>query len=211
MSNQGPHVPQLSSPSWESFLPSSVLSHLIFHFNELETLVRFWIPFNQGNLECWNWVSISRTKVTSFPRISCKSGPATAETHHGPWAHLRKACKNRDWFTSPLPGLPQSSAAPPSHCGCFREPTVRAQEPQRGEQTERPRENRNVEKKEGEQRESGGVRGWRGHKGSAGRSQSALCKQASSWSGQVAGGSPPRATGAVSRADNWWQECGICS
>lgn len=45
-------------------------------------------------------------------------------------------------------------------------------------------------------------------------SQSALCKQASSWSGQVAGrggGGPPRATGTVSGADNGWQECGICS
>ncbi|KAK5850052.1 hypothetical protein PBY51_014336 [Eleginops maclovinus] len=79
---------------------------------------------------------------------------------------------------------------------------VRAQEPQRGEQRERPRENRNVEKKQAEERKSGGDRGGRGHKGSAGRSQSTLCKQASSWSGQVAGGSPPRATGAVSRADN---------
>lgn len=54
-------------------------------------------------------------------------------------------------------------------------------------------------------------RGEGGHKGSPGHSQSALCKQASSWSGQVAGGSPPRASGTVSRADNWWQECGICS
>lgn len=54
-------------------------------------------------------------------------------------------------------------------------------------------------------------RGEGGHKGSPGHSQSALCKQASSWSGQVAGGSHPRATGTVSRADNWWQECGICS
>ena len=49
------------------------------------------------------------------------------------------------------------------------------------------RENRNVEKKQAEERKSGAVRG-RGHKGSAGRSQSTLCKQASSWSGQVAGG-----------------------
>lgn len=54
-------------------------------------------------------------------------------------------------------------------------------------------------------------RGEGGHKGSPGHSQSALCKQASSWSGQVAGGSPPRATATVGRADNWWQECGICS
>lgn len=73
-----------------------------------------------------------------------------------------------------------------------------------------PRENRSAKRKSGrgvkelEEEEEVGEAG--GHQGSAGRSQSALCKQASSWSGQVAGGgvvgSPPRATGAVSRADN---------
>lgn len=169
----------------------------------------------KGNLVCWNCVSISRTKVSSSLRISCKSGPVSAETHHGPWAHLRKACKNHDWFTSPLPGLPQSSATPPSHCGRSRETRrggLWGHKNPGGGSRERPRENRRAKKKEGEEWKSRGVRRrGGGHKGSPGRSQSALCKQASSWSGQVAGGSPPRATGAVSRADNWWQECGICS
>lgn len=194
------------------------------------TLVRLWIVFSQASLGCRNWAPTSGTKVTSFLRISCKSGPATAETHRGPWAHLRKGCKNPDWFTSVLPGLPQSSAASPVplfHCGCFRDPQrAGLRECKRcrvGEKREREREgrgpNRRAGKRKKERKESERVNGWgvgggevTGHRGRAGHSQSALCKQASSWSGQVGGGvSPPRATEAVSRADNWWQECGICS
>lgn len=58
-------------------------------------------------------------------------------------------------------------------------------------------------KREGVKEQGRKERGEGGHKGSPGRSQSALCKQASSWSGQVVGGgSPPWATEAVSRADN---------
>lgn len=43
-------------------------------------------------------------------------------------------------------------------------------------------------KREGVKEQGRKERGEGGHKGSPGRSQSALCKQASSWSGQVVGG-----------------------
>lgn len=140
------------------------------------TLVRLWIVYSQASLGCRNWAPTNGTKVTSFLRISCKSGPATAETHRGPWAHLRKGCKNPDWFTSVLPGLPQSSAASPVplfHCGCFRDPQrAGLRECKRcrvGEKREREREGRGPnrragKKKEGEKRErkSERVRGGRG-------------------------------------------------
>lgn len=122
---------------------------------------------------------------------------------------FRKACKNQDWFTSLPPGFLQSRLIPYPTVGLQTVPegwAVRAHEPQRGGgdwivEKKKRRVNKHGRKERGEG----------GHKGSPGHSQSALCKQASSWSGQVAGGSPPRASGTVSRADNWWQECGICS
>lgn len=126
-----------------------------------------------------------------------------------PGRGFRKACKNQDWFTSLTPGLLQSRPTPYPTVGLQTAPegwAVRAHEPQRGRELDCGKEKERRVNKHGRKE-----RGEGGHKGSPGHSQSALCKQASSWSGQVAGGSPPRASGTVSRADNWWQECGICS
>lgn len=193
------------------------------------TLVRLWIVYSQASLGCRNWAPTNGTKVTSFLRISCKSGPATAETHRGPWAHLRKGCKNPDWFTSVLPGLPQSSAASPVplfHCGCFRDPQrAGLRECKRcrvGEKREREREgrgpNRRAGKRKKERKESERVNGWGVGEGEVTGAEQGTPNQhcvnrpppgVDRLGG--AGVSPPRATEAVSRADNWWQECGICS
>lgn len=195
------------------------------------TLVRLWIVYSQASLGCRNWAPTNGTKVTSFLRISCKSGPATAETHRGPWAHLRKGCKNPDWFTSVLPGLPQSSAASPVplfHCGCFRDPQRAGLSARGVEWGRRERENERGEDRIGEQekeRREKRAKEWTGEGWARERSQVTGAEQGTPnqhcvnrpppgvdrLGGGGAGVSPPRATEAVSRADNWWQECGICS
>lgn len=132
---------------------STFLCNQIFHFSEVERFVRLWLSFNQGKFECWNRAFLSRTKVTSYLWISCKSGPATAETRRGTRAHLRKACKNHDWFTSPLPGLQHSSTNPSSTVQLWvlqrtKEGWVMRVENHRGgAERKRPRENGSVEKK----------------------------------------------------------------
>lgn len=98
--------------------------------------------------------------------MSCKSRLplATININHGPWAYLRKACKNHDWFTSLLPVLLESSKVPPPPppipLWVLQRTTEGWTDLHDGGSKEGARENTSAKKKEGGKWKSRGVGSW---------------------------------------------------